>query len=119
MLLRRCFKPDLVARPGSASVTLWGMAHPGGQLLAAGGSLGQESAQASRAWVCFVGHRCMRVLLWVRSVLLKQVRSLSPLPADVRALPSTRAAFVLGAAKAEDVSTWEYPFSQQDQSGSS
>lgn len=51
----------------------------------------------------------MSVLVQVRGVLLKQVRSLSPLPADVRALPSsTQAGFVLGAAKPEDVSTWEY-----------
>lgn len=65
------------------------MAHPEGQLLDAGGSLVQESDQTCRARVCFVGHRCicMSVLVWVRSVLLKQVRSLSPLPADVRALP--------------------------------
>lgn len=39
--------------------------------------------------------------------------------ARCRTAPSARAGFVLGAAKAEDVSTWEYPFSQQDQSDSS
>lgn len=66
------------------------MAHPEGQLLSAGGSLVQESGETSRTRVCFMGPRCicMSVLVWVRSVLLKQVRSLSPLPADVHALPS-------------------------------
>lgn len=55
-----------------------------------GGSLVQKGGQTSRARLCSVGHRCicMGVLVWVRSVLLEQVRSLSPLPADVRALPS-------------------------------
>lgn len=60
-----------------------GMACPGGSLV-------QKGGQTSRARLCSVGHRCicMGVLVWVRSVLLEQVRSLSPLPADVRALPS-------------------------------
>lgn len=49
----------------------------------------QESGQTLRAGICFVGRRCigMNVLVWVGSALLKQVRSLSPLPADVRTLP--------------------------------
>lgn len=87
---RRCFRTDPAARPSSGSVTLWGTARPGGRLLAAGGSLLWESGQTSRARACSVGHRCicMSVLGWVRSVLLEQVRPLSPLPADVRALPS-------------------------------
>lgn len=51
-----------------------------------GGSSTQESSHALRAGVCSTGRRgiCLNVLVWVRSALLKQVRSLFLLPADVR-----------------------------------
>lgn len=62
------------------------MTHSGGHLLDLGGSWIQKGGQTLRASIRFVGHRCMNVLVWARSALLKQVRSLSLLPADVRTL---------------------------------
>lgn len=88
MQLGGCCRTSPVERLGLVTVTHWGISYSEVHLMDLEGSVIQESNQVFKASAPTVGHRCicMSILVQVRSMFQKQVRTLSLLPADMRVL---------------------------------